>query len=687
MMKKISSLFILLMVSATLITSAAIGISAIIYASSAVKNEAKQAILNQSLATANQLNVSMEHIETATNNLADLVTATLDINRINDPAYITQWDNSIAPAFKKIGESSKDNVDAYIWFDPSVFKQGYRISYIDSNHDRNFVRKTTLDTKVFDPNDPTMEWYYLPIKENKGVWVDPYYWEDFKMDVVTYAKPVYLGNTLLGVIGIDPSYDAYKNTIKKIRVYESGRAAILNKDLKFIAHEKYTAKDDLLKIEGGIYSNLATMMKSSNSGVTEVGDKVVAFCHLQNGNIVMLTAPQSEALASIGSMRSKILLSLILILALAISAAVIVGRRIASPIMAASEYATIVAQGDFTHTVPEITVSRNDEIGLLGKALQEMNSKLRLMVQEITNNAQDVAAASQELSATAEEISSTVEETSASTEELAAGIQQISGSIKTITQAGDSIGRSIYQVNKQAVTGKDGALEIEKRANGVEEYSQSAQNKALKIYNDIRLDMIAAIDEAKVVEQISGLAQSIAGIAEQTNLLALNAAIEAARAGEQGRGFAVVADEVRKLAENSAQAVSNIQNLTGQVQGSISRLVNKSQALLEFINQDVITDYQSMVSTGQNYRTDAQMVSDITNSITNLTQDILKAMQEINTSITSTSSTMDQTSLGINEIAHGAEHAAHSSIEITKASHSLAQGAEKLNELIRAFKI
>jgi len=105
MMKKISSLFILLMVSTALITSAAIGISAILYASSAVKSEATQAILNQSLSTANQLNISLEHIETATNNLADLVTSTLDINRVNDASIeISRASHSLAEGAEKLNE-------------------------------------------------------------------------------------------------------------------------------------------------------------------------------------------------------------------------------------------------------------------------------------------------------------------------------------------------------------------------------------------------------------------------------------------------------------------------------------------------------------------------------------------------------------------------------------------------------
>jgi methyl-accepting chemotaxis protein len=194
------------------------------------------------------------------------------------------------------------------------------------------------------------------------------------------------------------------------------------------------------------------------------------------------------------------------------------------------------------------------------------------------------------------------------------------------------------------------------------------------------------MEEARVVEQISGLAQNIAGIADQTNLLALNAAIEAARAGEHGRGFAVVAEEVRKLAEDSASAVNSIQALTRQVELALDNLLENTSSILEFINKDIIKDYNSMSEIGVQYKEDSNLFFQLTHLFNEQIERITASMREINIAFESVSSIIQQSTLGTQEISLASEAATKASEAINQECQKLVEGTAKLDALVAEFK-
>ncbi|MGE5391804.1 MAG: methyl-accepting chemotaxis protein [Deltaproteobacteria bacterium] len=402
---------------------------------------------------------------------------------------------------------------------------------------------------------------------------------------------------------------------------------------------------------------------------------------------VAVTAPKPEVLAGLAKLKMFVALAAVLFIGLGVLLGLIVGRKIAKPLKVTAQQAEIISQGDLTVEMPAQFLALNDEVGKLTRSFDAMLKNLRAMVQEISVNSQDVAASSEELAAAGEDISASMEEIAASTQEISAGMEEVSASSEEINASGQDVSGFLGKVNDESQATHQNAREIEQRALAVQQGAEQAQHNAVHMYENIKGKILVAIDNARVVEQISGLAEDIAGIADQTNLLALNAAIEAARAGEQGRGFAVVAEEVRKLAENSSATVSQIHGLTRQVQDAITNLVNNTNELLSFINNDVVNDYSRMLDIGKQYKNDADILSNLAETISGNVKKVMKAMVEIGRALESTTATIEETTAGTLEIAKGSDTAAHSAEEISMASARLAQSAEKLNLLITRFKI
>ena len=155
---------------------------------------------------------------------------------------------------------------------------------------------------------------------------------------------------------------------------------------------------------------------------------------------------------------------------------------------------------------------------------------------------------------------------------------------KQISASVQEVDSSINELSGKAMEGSNNANESKKRAEDVQNNSKKAIDETKKIYAEKENKMLQVIENRKVVDRIKIMADTIGDIAEQTNLLALNAAIEAARAGEQGKGFAVVAEEVRTLAEQSSEAVIDIQDTIVKVQEAFNNSIDTGNDILNFID-------------------------------------------------------------------------------------------------------
>lgn len=363
----------------------------------------------------------------------------------------------------------------------------------------------------------------------------------------------------------------------------------------------------------------------------------------------------------------------------------LVTRRIVGPLTEVNRVVKEIAQGNLA--VAPLFVQSQDEVGQVSVAVNQMRETLAEVVQSVIATARQLNQASAQLVDLAQENAETMQGIAASTEQIFAGLEVSAASTGEIITMTKQMSGNVHEVAQSAEAGRSVAQTVEAEAVHLQKSATHSNDTANQMYTDISGRLTQAIEDAKIVNQISVMAASIATIAGQTNLLALNAAIEAARAGEQGRGFAVVADEVRKLAEESAKAVANIQGLTKQVEAAIHVLVGTGNELLEFIDGTVKQDYATFVGTGVQYKSDAQSFLQVTGEIGQRIQMVVQRMTDVEVSIETATQTVSQSAAGAEDIAKATGNASQRIEELKAAADQLALTAVSLNQRVAVFKL
>ncbi|WPC44711.1 methyl-accepting chemotaxis protein [Clostridium sp. JS66] len=359
-------------------------------------------------------------------------------------------------------------------------------------------------------------------------------------------------------------------------------------------------------------------------------------------------------------------------------------KSIKSQMKELSEAANKLAQGNFNF---EIEVHANDEIGQTVKALNDAIKVLKGTIIEVKNQSESTTESVNRTVKMFEEVNSQVQSISASTEQISAGMEESAASSEEVTSMATTVKEEVNVSAEKAKEGLNIAIAIEKKADDINKNSSQAKENAEKIYKYAKDKLEKAIEDSKVVKNISEMAGSIFDIAEQTNLLSLNAAIEAARAGEHGKGFAVVAEEVRKLAEESSNAVVEIQTNVKKVLAAVEELSNSSREVLVFIESDVLKDYGNLIEISKQYKNDGSTVKAIVENFSEVSENISGAVDQIVKSMEEVAVSVGEVAKASGEIAEGVSAVNDKNMLISKEVDKNAEGAEKLSIIMENFKI
>ncbi len=380
------------------------------------------------------------------------------------------------------------------------------------------------------------------------------------------------------------------------------------------------------------------------------------------------------------SLISIIVLSFIIAIILGSAISIMLSKQIRKILL----FAEALGNNDLTKS---IEINSNDELGNLSKALNNSKETIQNLIIEIMDSASDISATSEELSATTEESSSQMEVVNESTEQISKGVQDLSATTEEVTASIEEISATTNILAKNANDATESVSEIKKRAIDIKDKALKNIETSNLIYDENRSNILKAIEDSKVVEEVKIMANSIGDIAEQTNLLALNAAIEAARAGEAGKGFSVVADEVRQLAEQSSEAVINIQNMVSQVQIAVGSLSKSGEDILNFMSNNVRPNYELLMNTGVQYEKDAEFINNLIEEFALSSKQIDEVIIQVSGAIQNVSAVAQESATGSEEILGSVNQITCAINDVAKSSQSQAELSQKLNEMVQKFKV
>lgn len=413
---------------------------------------------------------------------------------------------------------------------------------------------------------------------------------------------------------------------------------------------------------------------------------IIAFSIIILSNIIIDTVVifSLRKISSESGTITTILFLAVIQVIIALLIEVAISRNITNSLSKITKMVESMTKFDFTK---KYEVSGNDEFANIQKKIQQAQSSIKELIKVIIENSENMNASSQELSATIEELFEKSEEIDSRITSIASGIQETNAASQEITASIEEFDSNINELSTKAEEGNNNSIKSKERVTVVKTKGAEIISKIEKLYDNKKQKMLSAIEDSKVVENIKVMADTIAGIAEKTNLLALNANIEAARAGEQGKGFAVVAEEVRKLAEQSGQAVSEIQNTILMVQNSFENLSSTSSEILEFMNSSIIPELMFFEKAGEDYLEDSNFVGNMSEEIASMSEELSNAIDQISNATQSVSSAFEKSSEHSEIIKLSIDKNTRAIERVSETFKEQARFAEKLNSLVEKFKV
>ncbi len=333
-------------------------------------------------------------------------------------------------------------------------------------------------------------------------------------------------------------------------------------------------------------------------------------------------------------------------------------------------------KGDLTQRVPE---EGKDEIARLANGINTFISTLQNIMQQITNNSNRLNSIVNTVSSKVTTANESSYDTSSVMEELSATMEEVSSTVMNVNESTARIDNNVIELANASDDLLDYAAQMRDRAEVLERTAIDNKQNTSVVINEIIDTLKKAIEDSKSVDRVNDLTNEILNISSQTNLLALNASIEAARAGDAGRGFAVVADEIRQLADSSREAANNIQSINNMVVMAVKELIDSSNSIVNYINENVLPDYDNFVDSGKQYNRDAVHVNDIVAKFNDMSS-------SLKDTVTAVTNAMEGISTAVEESANGIASAADNTQGLVTDMGQIIEEMESNKEIAGTLK-
>jgi len=580
---------------------------------------------------------------------------------------------------------------------------------------KNGVIDMQQSSDVSDPDNPDAGWYHIPRKKGREIVMEPWAYdiEGEKVLMVDMIVPMNTGGDFIGVAGVDYPMGTIDAYVREARVYQSGYAVLLSNKGRFMAHPRkpeYVADGANIfelpgtspQLKAGLENDVLQGRPFTLLEEREDGDILSVYVPITIGRvdtplILGLQIPMDEVLADAREQRNIALAVSLAALLLLVACILLIARTITRPVRQTMAAMESMAGGDLTVRLPADT---SDEIGRMQTSVNNMATELQRTLQEIADkqalaeentrlaekareDAEDACRlaetakqegmnlAARRLEEIVERLSSASHQVLSQSEEIRSGADHQRERLGSTATAMEEMNATVLEVARNASeTAQQATNDKENAGRGAEVVDESL--RAMEAIQQQARELKDSMGQLGVqAQEIGAIMNVIEDIADQTNLLALNAAIEAARAGEAGRGFAVVADEVRKLAEKTMGA-------TKQVGDSI-RSIQK-------VAEDNIEGMDTAVSSITGAVELSRRLGDVFGSISSGVESSADRIQSIATATEEQSATSEEINRSVEEINRIAVETAEAAGEAIVAAEELSQQSARLATLIGELK-
>jgi len=529
--------------------------------------------------------------------------------------------------------------------------------------------------------DPTSRPWYTEAKKHSGevILTEPYVDATTGNMVITIATE---SADKSSVVAIDLKLDSISTLTSKTKIGKEGFSFIVDGNGKVLSHPDFKAGDDVNDV-----ARLKKLVESSETNGSynyTLNGEDKHLMYMKNditGWKIGASYNKTEINDLAQPIINKSIIVTIVILILAIVITYFVVAAIIRPINRLKTISEKVANGDLTQTVE---IKSQDELGKLGESFNKMIYSLRDMVHSITNTSVNLASSSEELSASTEENVSSIRQISESIQEISNGSNEQLRSTNTVSKVINDISEDINRMGNNIDSVTEATLDTSKKANdgvGVINEAIKQINVVKETASNTEKDFNILVEKAHEIMKFNEI---ISDIAQQTNLLSLNAAIEASHAGDKGKGFAVVADEIRKLAEESRDAAKQIGFLIENIQTSVT---NASVSMSDSVSS-VESGSEKVLEAGKTFEDIVNQINELSVSmkeISTFATNIGQGTEEMVQSFTEISNVSEEITSSIDNVASVTEQQNASMEDISKASESLTRMAEELKDLISRF--
>lgn len=468
----------------------------------------------------------------------------------------------------------------------------------------------------------------------------------------------------------EPSKDLYEYVASQLTEYQSN---VDSYEKELLAMDHYFTADDiqlmnetfdlLTEAQGTTVELMQTAMAGdsaaavakANSVMTEWSDTIAVNMDTlisRNDELVKQNIQEQKDLYNQNMILSLILLAISFVAFVMV--VVVIIKTVVKPLRKqTSELTEIIDEikgghGDLTKRV---TVKSMDEIGQSSIGINHFIETLQNIMSNIISNSNVLDGVVGNVASSVAASSDNANDISAIMEELSATMEEVSATTNSVSENTTAAEGKVQKMADQTKVMSQYAQDMKKRATELEHTATENMNNTNEMIGEITTEMNQALENSKSVEKVAQLTADILNISSQTNLLALNASIEAARAGEAGKEFAVVADEIRQLADSSRETANNIQTINEQVIEAVQGLVVSSEKIVGYINENILPDYRAFVQGGQQYNDDATHIDNTMAEYAGEAQDILATMMEMTEAIEGISRAVEESANGVTDAA------------------------------------